>query len=110
MSEDIKLNLEVMYDFLIVKRDKPEDVSEGGILIPDVSKIRAFKGTILGVGPGTVSQSGELIPVPFKVGQRIMFHPNSAILVDHKLSKDAKEEEIVVLKAYDTYAVITEEY
>lgn len=110
MSEVKKLNLEVTYDFLIVKRDKPKEVSEGGILIPEIGQMKPFKGTVLGVGPGTHNANGILIPTPFRVGQRIQFHPNSAILLNHKFDKDSEEEEICVLKAYDAYAVITEEF
>ncbi len=110
MSEELKLNLEVKYDFLVVKRDKAEEVSEGGIVIPESGQRKAFKGVILGVGEGTYSNNGVFIPIPFKVGQRVMFHPNSSILIDHKLSKEQKEEELVVLKAYDVYAVLTEEF
>lgn len=108
--DDLKLNLEVTYDFMIVKRDKPKEISDGGIIIPEVGKLIPFKGTILGIGPGNINANGDLVPTPFKVGQRVQFHPNSAILLNHKFAKDAEEEEICVLKAYDAYAIITEEF
>lgn len=66
------------HDRVIVKKDDPNKVSSGGIVIPDAHAERATKGTVLAVGPGKFSEkTGVLIPMTVKTGDRVLFHPHA---------------------------------
>jgi chaperonin GroES len=69
--------LRPVHDRLLVKRDEPEKVSVGGIVIPDASvDERTTRGTVMAVGPGKYSEkTAILIPMTVKVGDKILFHP-----------------------------------
>lgn len=68
--------LKPAHDRVIIKKDNPNKVSSGGIVIPDAATEKATKGTVLAVGPGKYSEkTGVLIPMTAKVGDRILFHP-----------------------------------
>lgn len=73
------------HDRVIIKRDDPNKVSAGGIVIPDAATEKATKGTVLAAGPGKYSEkTAVLIPMTVKAGDRVMFHPfaGSELTVD----------------------------
>jgi len=47
--------------------------TEGGIIIPDTAKEKPQEGEILAVGPGARDETGKLVPLDVKVGDRILF-------------------------------------
>ncbi|MBP9710803.1 MAG: co-chaperone GroES [Candidatus Pacebacteria bacterium] len=49
-------------------------VTSFGIIIPDTAKEKPEQGTIVAVGPGRVGDDNALIPVGYKVGERVMFN------------------------------------
>lgn len=63
-----------LYDRLLVKRDEEETVLAGGIIIPDGSTDKPDNGTVLAVGHGRLLDSGTIIPMIVRVGDRIAFH------------------------------------
>lgn len=68
--------LKPAFDRIIIKKDEPTTVSNGGIVIPDVAVEKATKGTIKAVGPGKYAdKTGVFIPTTLQVGQRVLFHP-----------------------------------
>ena len=68
--------LKPIHDRIIVKKDAPETVTMGGIVIPDIAAEQVTKGTILAVGPGKhAEKTGVFIPTTLKVGEKILFHP-----------------------------------
>jgi chaperonin GroES len=68
--------LKPVHDRIIVRKDDPETVTTGGIVIPDNATEKVTKGTILAVGPGKYAEkTGVFFPTTLKVGERILFHP-----------------------------------
>lgn len=68
--------LKPIHDRIIVKKDAPETVTVGGIVIPDIATEKVTKGTILAVGPGKYAEkTGVFIPTTLKVGEKVLFHP-----------------------------------
>jgi hypothetical protein len=53
--------------------DIGEDKTAGGIIIPDTAKEKPSQGEITAVGPGGRDESGKLIPIDLKVGDRVLF-------------------------------------
>ena len=62
-----------LHDRVVVKRIDAEAKSAGGIIIPDTAQEKPQQGKIIAVGPGGRDESGKLIPVDVKVGDRILF-------------------------------------
>lgn len=87
---------------IVVKRDEPETVSAGGIVIPDNFAEDADKGTVLAIGPGENMADGTVKAIKVAAGARILFHSLSG----HKVEVD--KEEFVILKEDDILGVITE--
>jgi chaperonin GroES len=62
-----------LHDRVVVKRIDAEDKTAGGIIIPDSAKEKPSQGEITAVGPGGRDESGKLIPIDLKVGDRVLF-------------------------------------
>ncbi|SDO05943.1 co-chaperone GroES [Desulfonauticus submarinus] len=68
------MNLKPLHDRVLVKRLEEEEVTKGGIIIPDTAKEKPIKGEVVAVGPGKVSDDGKTIPMTVKVGDKILFN------------------------------------
>ena len=62
-----------LHDRVVVRRIDAEEKTKGGIIIPDTAQEKPQQGKIIAVGPGGRDESGKLIPVDVKVGDRILF-------------------------------------
>jgi chaperonin GroES len=62
-----------LHDRVVVKRIDAEEKSAGGIIIPDTAKEKPSQGEIVGVGPGGRDETGKLIPLDVKEGDRVLF-------------------------------------
>src|SRR3984893_5333837 len=91
-----------LHDRVVVKRIDAEEKTAGGIIIPDTAKEKPSQGEILAVGPGGRDESGKLIPIDLKVGDRVLFGKWSG--TDVKIDG----EEILIMKESDITGVIEE--
>jgi chaperonin GroES len=62
-----------LHDRVVVKRIEAEDKSAGGIIIPDTAKEKPQEGEVIAVGPGGRDETGKLIPIDVKTGDRVLF-------------------------------------
>jgi chaperonin GroES len=62
-----------LHDRVVVERIDPEARTAGGIIIPDTAMEKPQQGKVVGVGPGGRGESGKLIPVDVRVGDRVLF-------------------------------------
>ena len=62
-----------LHDRVVVKRVAEEEKTKGGIIIPDTAKEKPMEGEIVAVGPGGRDESGKLVPLDVKAGDRILF-------------------------------------
>lgn len=83
-----------LHDILLVHPDKPEEVSHGGIIIPDIAKEVPVWGTVLAYGEQTKQglDTGDRVLVPKHLGTHIIFGKVDAILIQESKVL-AKEEE-----------------
>ena len=58
---------------VLVKPSAGEQKSSGGIILPDTAQKRPQEGKVIAVGEGKLSDAGELIPVPVKVGDLVVY-------------------------------------
>jgi chaperonin GroES len=62
-----------LHDRVVVKRLEGEEKTKGGIIIPDTAKEKPQEGEIVAVGPGARDETGKLVPLDVKAGDRILF-------------------------------------
>ena len=69
----IKGAVRPLYDRVLVKRLEGEQVSAGGIYIPDTAKEKTQCGTVIAAGDGKVTNDGSIRPLQVKTGDKIIF-------------------------------------
>ena len=89
-----------LHDRVVVRRLEGETKTSGGIIIPDTAKEKPSEGEIIAVGPGGRDESGKLVPIDLKVGDRILFGKWSGTEVK------IDGEELLIMKESDVMGVI----
>lgn len=67
------ITLEPLADRLVVKAIQKEEVTKGGLVLPDTAKEKPQEGEVLAVGPGRVADDGKRIPIDIKVGDVVIY-------------------------------------
>ena len=62
-----------MGDRVLVKPTEREDISPGGIILPDTAKEKPQEGEILAVGPGRLTDEGKRVPLDVKKGDTVLY-------------------------------------
>ncbi|MBN1457942.1 MAG: co-chaperone GroES, partial [Armatimonadetes bacterium] len=88
-------------DRIVVKPGKEEEVTKGGILLPDSAKRKPREGEVLAVGPGKLLENGERAPVEVSVGDVVVYTEYGGTTVE------IGEEEYVILDEGSVLAVKT---
>jgi chaperonin GroES len=95
-----KLKFRPLHDRVVVRRIDAEEKSRGGIIIPDTAKEKPQEGEVVAVGPGGRDETGKLIPVDLKAGDRVLFGKWSGTEVK------VEGEELLIMKESDVMGVI----
>lgn len=94
------MNIKPLSDYILIEPIKEEEKTKAGILLPETAdKERPEQGKVIAVGPGKLNDSGNLIPMNVKVGQKVLFTkygPNE-IKVEDKEYLIAKQEDILAI-------------
>jgi len=87
---------EPIYDKLIVKPIEADELSSGGIIVPDLENARTIKAEVVAKGPGTY-QMGHFIPTTVEVGDVVIYQHFSALKFEHENVEyhTIKETEII---------------
>jgi chaperonin GroES len=91
-----------LHDRVVVRRIEAEEKSTGGIIIPDTAKEKPSQGEVIAVGPGGRDESGKLIPIDVKEGDRVLFGKWSGTEV--KIDGN----ELLIMKESDIMGIIDE--
>ena len=67
------MKIRPLNDRILVKRMASEEMSAGGIIIPDSAKEKPAEGEIVAVGPGKLNDNGERTAMDVKVGDVVLF-------------------------------------
>ena len=92
-----------LHDRVVVKRIEGEEKTAGGIIIPDTAKEKPQQGEVIAVGPGGRDETGKLIPIDVKAGDRVLFGKWSGTEV--KLDG----VEYLIMKESDIMGVLSED-
>jgi len=88
-----------VYDRVVVQVTEAEDVSPGGIVLPDTAKEKPKKGRVVAVGPGKVMENGEIAPLDVKVGDSVVFEEfgGTEITINRKDYTILRQEHILAV-------------
>src|ERR1700728_3422788 len=89
-----------LHDRIVIRRIEGEDKTKGGIIIPDTAKEKPQEGGVIAVGPGARDESGKLIPLDVKAGDRVLFGKWSGTEVK------IDGEDLLIMKESDVMGVI----
>ena len=84
----------------MVKREDEEDVSKGGIIIPDTAKEKPSEGKVVAVGSGTKSEDGKVTALDVKKGDKILFGKWSGTEVT------VDGDDLIIMKESDILGII----
>jgi chaperonin GroES len=92
------VKLQPLADRLVVRPMQKEEVTKGGIYLPDTAKEKPQEGEVVAIGPGKVAEDGKRIPMELKVGDKVIYskYGGSEIKVD--------DVEMIILRESDILA------
>lgn len=88
-----------LYDRILVERIESEEVTKGGIILPDSAKEKPQQGKVVAVGHGRRLEDGKLIPLEVKAGDMILFgkYSGSEIKIEGNEYLIMKEDDVLGL-------------
>jgi chaperonin GroES len=91
-------NLQPLADRLVVKPIQKEEMTKGGIFIPDTAKEKPQEGEVIAIGPGRMTDDGKRNVMDLKVGDRVIYskYGGSEIKID--------DVEMIILRESDILA------
>src|SRR5947209_4301392 len=100
MSVATAKKIKPLSDRVLVKAIEKEELRKGGIIIPDTAKEKPQEGEVIATGPGKRDESGKVIPMDVKTGDRILYGKYSGTEI--KLD----DEEFIIMHQEDIFGII----
>ncbi len=94
------MNLKPLADRLVVEPLEQEDVTAGGIFLPETAKEKPQQGKVVAAGPGRVDDDGKRVNMEVKVGDRVLYAKYSGT----EIKLDGKK--VLILREADVLAVV----
>jgi len=95
------MNFTPLHDRVLVRRVEGEEKTKGGLIIPDSAKEKPQEGEVVACGEGARKESGDLIPMGVKAGDKILFGKWSGTEVK------IDDEDLLIMKESDILGIIT---
>lgn len=92
------VKLQPLADRVIIKQIAKEEVTKGGIILPDTAKEKPQEGEVIAAGPGRVSEDGKLVKMDVKVGDLVIFSKYAGTEIK------IEGEELIILSEKDILA------
>lgn len=89
-----------LHDRVLLRRLEQDEKTAGGIIIPDTAKEKPMEGEIVAVGTGLRDETGKVVPLDVKAGDRVLFTKWSGT----EVTLDG--EELMVMKESDIMGVL----
>jgi chaperonin GroES len=89
-----------LHDRVVIRRLEGEEKTKGGIIIPDTVKEKPQEGEVIAIGPGARDESGKLVPLDVKKGDKVLFGKWSGTEVK------IDDQDLLIMKESDILGVI----
>ncbi len=95
----MSVNLKPLGSRVVVEPIEEEEVTAGGIVLPETAKEKPQKGKVLSVGPGDRDESGKRIPLDVSVGDTVLFakYAGTEVKVEGKKLLILRESDILAI-------------
>ncbi|MDD3125893.1 MAG: co-chaperone GroES [Candidatus Kapabacteria bacterium] len=94
------MNLTPLYDRIIVKSSAPEEITKGGIIIPDTAKEKPMQGVVVATGTGKMTEDGKLVPLQVKTGDQVIYGKYSGTEIS------VEGEDYLMMRESDVFAIV----
>jgi chaperonin GroES len=93
------MSLRPLHDRIIVQRLEEDQVTKGGIIIPDSAKEKPQRGKIIAIGKGKVQEDGTVRPIDVKNGDVVLFgkYAGTEIKIDNEDRLIIREDDILAV-------------
>jgi chaperonin GroES len=98
----MSLKIKPLADRMLVKPLEEEEVTPGGIVLPETAKEKPQKGEVLAVGPGARDDEGNRIAMDVSVGDKVLFAKYGGTEI--KMDGD----KLLILRESDILAILEE--
>ncbi len=95
------LNLRPLGDRVVIEPSEGEEVTPGGILLPETAKEKPQQGTIIAIGAGRRDEDGKLVPMDVSLNDKVLY----AKYAGTEIKLDGKK--VLILKETDILAIVT---
>jgi len=91
------MKIRPLQDRVLVRRIEKDNITKGGIIIPDTAKEKPQEAEVVAVGNGKVLENGEVRPLAVKVGDTIMFskYSGTEVKIDGDEHLILREDDII---------------
>ena len=94
------MNLKPLSDRIIVQAEEVEETTASGIILPDTAKEKPQIGKVISVGPGKVNESGNLVKMLLKKGDKVLYGKYSGTEVN------IDGDELLIMRESDILATL----
>lgn len=94
------INFRPLHDRVVVRRIESEQKTAGGIIIPDTAKEKPQEGEVVAVGLGTRDETGKILALDVKAGDRVLFGKWSGTEIK------INGEELLIMKESDIMGIV----
>ncbi|MGC8774624.1 MAG: co-chaperone GroES [Chlorobaculum sp.] len=94
------MNLKPLADRVIVKPAPAEEKTKGGLYIPDTGKEKPMYGEVIAVGPGKVSDAGQVVTMQVNAGDKVLYGKYSGTEVQ------VEGEDYLIMRESDIFAIL----
>jgi len=93
------LKLKPLEDRVVVEPKEAEDKTASGIILPDTAQEKPQEATVVAMGPGKASDSGTIVKMTVKVGDKVLYgkYSGSEVMVDGKEYLIMRESDILAI-------------
>ena len=95
------MDIQPLADRIVVKPLEAEEVTKGGIVLPDTAKEKPQEGKVVAVGKGKVTDDGKLQAPEVRVGDRILYGKYSGTEIATKSG-----DEYLIMREDDVFAIV----
>ncbi|MFQ5586108.1 MAG: co-chaperone GroES [Thermodesulfobacteriota bacterium] len=91
------MKIRPLHDRILIKRLDEEEMTKGGIIIPDSAKEKPMEGEVIAVGNGKLDDNGKRVPLDVKVGNKVMYskYAGTEVKIEGSEHLIVREEDIL---------------
>lgn len=95
------MKIKPLQDRVVVKRFDEEEMTKGGIIIPEAAKESPAEGEVVAVGPGRKDENGKSMPLDVKKGDKVIFskYGGTEVTIDG--------EDLLIMREEDILGIVT---